>query len=158
MRSARTAEELRAAQAVLMPLMGYSLEETAGALGRSRYWVSRARNSAMRGEPPSGRHGGRRHALVTEDEELRIVRAAILKQDWYPTRKPLRTNLRDALEARFDGPPSESTLTAILNRAARHFLGHKLARGRDLEFLSHSLASIWHAQERVDDYLDRLRR
>lgn len=150
MRSARTAEELRAAQAVLMPLLGYSLEETATVLGRSRHWVSRVRNSAMRGEALPGRHGGRRRSICTEDEELSLVRAAIVEDAWYRDRKALRTFLREALDARSDSPPAESTLTAILDRAAAHFLEDPRAKGSDLEAVATFLARIWHSQELID--------
>lgn len=149
MRFARTAEQLRAAQAVLMPLLGYSLADTAAVLGRSRHWVSRVRNSLMRGEPPPTRHGGRRKAILAEDEELGLVRAAIVKDDWYSTRKALRTYLRDALESKNGGPPSESTLTAILDRAAVHFLENPGATGADLESVATFLARIWHSQAHI---------
>jgi Homeodomain-like domain len=157
MRAARTAEELRAAQAVLMPLIGYTLDDTAAVLGRSRHWVSRVRNSTMRGEEPPGRHGGRRWAAASQDEEISLVRAAIVKNDWYSDRKPLRTYLRDALDGKLKSPPSESTLTAILDRAAIHFLGDKLARGTDLEWLSQFLARIWHSQDYIANHMKRLR-
>ena len=157
MRSARTAEELRAAQAVLMPLLGYGLQDTATVLGRSRHWVSRTRNSTMRGEAPPGRHGGRRWASVDENEELSLVRAAIQKDAWYSDRKPLRTFLRVALDVKLGSPPSESTWTSILDRGARHFLNDKLARGKDLERLSTFLARIWHSQDLIADHLKRLR-
>lgn len=157
MRSARTAEELRAAQAVLMPMLGYSLDDTAVMLGRSRYWVSRVRNSTMRGEAPLGRHGGRRKGILTEDEELSLVRAAIVKDDWYNTRKALRTYLRDALSSNAGGPPSESTLTAILDRAAVHFLENPRATGADLESVATFLARIWHSQEHIDYRMKVLR-
>lgn len=157
MRSARTAEELRAAQAVLMPMLGYSLDDTAVMLGRSRYWVSRVRNSTMRGEIPLGRHGGRRKGILVEDEELSLVRAAIVKDDWYSTRKALRTYLRDALSSNVEGPPSESTLTAILDRAAVHFLENPRATGADLESVATFLARIWHSQEHIDYRMKVLR-
>ncbi len=156
MRTARTAEELRAAQAVLLPLLGYSLEDTATVLGRSRHWVSRVRNSTLRGNAPPGRHGGRRRAAVSKDEELRLVRAAIQQDAWYINRKPLRTYLRDALERQLGSQPSESALTALLDRAALHFLNDSLARGKDLEWLAKSLASIWHGQEAIAAHLRHL--
>lgn len=155
MRTARTAEELRAAQAVMMPLLGYSLDDTAAALGRSRHWVSRVRNRTLRGEAPPGRHGGRRRAAMPQDEELNLVRAAIIKDAWYGDRKPLRTYLRDVLDSKFGSPPSESTLTAILDRAALHFLEDKLVRGHDLERLASQLARIWQAQKYIASYLKR---
>lgn len=158
MRSARTAEELRAAQTILMPLLGHSLDDTAAALGRSRHWVSRVRNSTMRGEAPPGRHGGRRRAALPEDDEMSLVRAAIVKDEWsYGKRKALRTFLRASLEDKLGSPPSESTLTAMLDRAATHFLNDKLAKGQDLERLSTFVGRIWHSQELIADYLRRVR-
>lgn len=157
MRTAKTAEELRAAQAVLLPLLGYSLECTATIVSRSRHWVSRVRNSMLRGEAPPGPHGGRRRSILTEDEELLIVKAAIVKDAWYSTRKPLRTFLRDALDNKRGSPVSESTLTALLDRAAVHFLNNHHARGTDLERLAPLLARIWHSEEIIADYKKRLR-
>ncbi len=158
MRAARTAEELRAAQAVLLPLLGYTLHDAANAIGRSRHWVSRVRNSMMRGEAPPGRHGGRRRAILAEDEELLLVRSAIVNVEaaWYSNRKPLRTFLRNALDNRFGVPVAESTLTAILDRAALHFLHHEHVRGKDLEWLAPHLARTWHAQGIIANHLERL--
>ncbi|MEO8250181.1 MAG: hypothetical protein ABI589_12500 [Burkholderiales bacterium] len=148
---------MRAAQAVLMPLLGHSLDDTAAVLGRSRHWVSRIRNSMIRGASPPGRHGGRRKAVLTEDEELHLVRAAIVKDDWYSTRKALRTYLRDALGSKYGSHPSESTLTAILDRAAVHFLESPRAKDADLESVATFLARIWHSQEHIASRMKVLR-
>lgn len=56
-------EQMRIAQATLLPLLGLSLEKTAEAVGRDRFWVSRARNRFLRGQPPA-QHGGRRRSLL----------------------------------------------------------------------------------------------
>lgn len=159
MRQARTAEELRAAQAVLLPLLGYSLEATAAAIGKSRHWVSRTRNSILRGEAPPARHGGRRRAILAETEELRLVRAAIQQSEGWPaSSQRLRPYLRAELDKQNGSPVSESTLTAVLNRAAPHFLGIPGARGTDLDRASCFLARIWHAQSIIDDYMSRVDR
>ena len=55
-------EAMRIAQAVLLPMEGMTLEQTARVVGRDKYWVSRARNRFIRGEEPLGHHGGRRNA------------------------------------------------------------------------------------------------
>ena len=79
-------DTLRAAQAVLLPLLGFTLEQAAQAVGRDRYWVSRARNRLMRGDPPPAQHGGRRRSLVKEDQEVVLVKKAI-SQVGVPTGK-----------------------------------------------------------------------
>ena len=159
MRQARTAEELRAAQAVLLPLLGYSLEATAAAVGKSRHWVSRTRNSILRGEAPPSRHGGRRRAILTETEELQLVRAAIRQSDGWPaSSQRLRPYLRAELDKHNGSPVYESTLTAVLNRAAPHILGIPGARGTDLDRASCLLARIWHAQSIIEDYMSRINR
>lgn len=157
LRASRTAEELRAAQAVLMPLLGYSLEDAAAVIGRSRHWVSRVRNNMMRGEAPPSRHGGRRTAVLTEDEEFSLVRAAIQKDVWYTDRGSLRAHLREALASRPGDPPSESTLTAILDRAAVHFLKDKRARSADIERLATAFARLWFTEKWIADHVNNLR-
>ena len=151
MRQARSAEELRAAQAVLLPLLGYSLEDTAAVVGKSRHWVSRTRNSVLRGETAPARHGGRRRAILTETEEFLLVKAAIEQSDgWGPDKKSLRQCLRAALDQRQDSPASESTLTAMLDRAAPQFLNSRKARGSHLELAASFLARIWHSQACIE--------
>ena len=155
MHAARSAEDLRAAQAVLLPLLGYNLDHVAAVVGKSRHWVSRIRNRVLRGEAAPTRHGGRRRAILSESEEHLLVRAAIKQssEGWPVDRKSLREYLREALDKQQGHPVSESTVTAMLNRAAPHFLNSKRARCTDLEQLSIYVARIWHSQGRIHDSL-----
>ena len=75
---ARTVEELRQAQAVVLPLeLGLSLEQTAQAMGVSVGWACQLRTRFVRagGVPDSGRarRGGRRHENMTRDEEAAFL-------------------------------------------------------------------------------------
>jgi transposase len=109
---------LRAAQAVLLPLQGLTLEQTAQAVGKSRFWVSRARNAFLRGEQPPKEHGGRRHSIVAEDEEVALFKIAIQRHRLgFLLRVPVRQSLREVLEERGHTDVSESTITALLHRA-----------------------------------------
>lgn len=77
--AAKTVEQLRQAQAVVLPLdHGLSLEATAQSIGVSVSWASRLRNAFMRGEivgaddtPP---RGGRHHAHFTREEEAEVLK------------------------------------------------------------------------------------
>ena len=71
---AKTAEELRQAQAVVMPLeFGLSIEQTARAIGVSTGWACQLRNRFIRegGIPKEGKQlrGGRRRENMTLEEE-----------------------------------------------------------------------------------------
>lgn len=71
---ARTVEELRQAQAVVLPLeFGLSLEQTAQAIGVSVGWACQLRTRFVRGEGVPGygarRRGGRRRENMTREEE-----------------------------------------------------------------------------------------
>ena len=76
---ATTLEQLRQAQAVVLPLdHGLSLEATAKVLGLSVGWTSRLRNAFVRGElvgdgstPP---RGGRRHENFTPEREIEVLK------------------------------------------------------------------------------------
>ncbi len=75
---ARTVEELRQAQAVVLPLeLGLSLEQTAQAIGVSVGWACQLRTRFVRagGVPDSGRarRGGRWHENMTHDEEAAFL-------------------------------------------------------------------------------------
>lgn len=75
---AKTVEQLRQAQAVLLPLEhGLSLSDTAKALGLSLGWVCRLRNAFIRGKevgdgsiPP---RGGRRRQNFTSAREQEVL-------------------------------------------------------------------------------------
>ena len=77
--AATTIEELRRAQAVLLPaLLRATLEQTAAALGVGRATVPRLQaafrqRSAHRGAVPVPQWGGRRNAWMTLDEEREFL-------------------------------------------------------------------------------------
>ena len=77
--AASTIEELRRAQAVLLPaLLGATLEQTATALGVGRATVPRLqaafRQRSESGSPAPARNwGGRRHAWMTLEEEREFL-------------------------------------------------------------------------------------
>lgn len=75
---AKSVEELRQAQAVVLPLeFGLSLEETAQAIGVSVGWACQLRTRFVRagGIPGRGRaaRGGRRRENLTRDEEAAFL-------------------------------------------------------------------------------------
>lgn len=85
---AKTTEELRIAQSVLLPLvLGLSLAETAQAVGRSRGWVSIQRRRFIQGGTlgdlkPKLTKGGRRNAILRkEDERSFVMEACVNKAD-----------------------------------------------------------------------------
>ena len=76
--SAKTAEELRAAQAVVLPLQfGLTIARTAEAMGISVGWASTLRNRFARvargEEAPQQKRGGRRRQNLTADEEAQFL-------------------------------------------------------------------------------------
>ena len=147
LRNATDADELRAAQATLLPLLGLSLEKTAEIVGRDRWWVSRARNRFLRGElPPT--HGGRRHSLVSLEEELALVKEAIKETNsLLYTKDTVRKVLRKQLDKRSSRPVSESTISELLDRVAPRFISG--ARGSDLLRIQFHLARIWQAEDKI---------
>jgi len=144
-RHADDLDTLRAAQSVLLPHLGLTLEQTAAVLGRDRYWVSRARNLLLRGMGPPRRHGGRRHALVAEDEEVSLVKQAIAEVG---TSSSSRVTVRGALRALLDKqagrPVSESTITLLLDRTAPKIVAG--ANSTNLQQLALALARKWQAE------------
>lgn len=70
---ASDAKQLRAAQAILLPALAHTtLEQTAALLGVGRATVARLQQSFRAGlDParPSRKWGGRRHAMLSEEEE-----------------------------------------------------------------------------------------
>ena len=79
LRSAKTAKELRRAQAVLLPLdLGLSLEQTAQAIGRSVNATCAIRTRFAKiaeglTEPPRAKTALRNHAFVNLEREARIL-------------------------------------------------------------------------------------
>jgi transposase len=75
---AQTLEQLRQAQAVVLPLdYGLTLEQTAKAIGRSTQWTCRLRNRFLAGEIVGDgqrqSRGGRRRQNMTPDQELAVL-------------------------------------------------------------------------------------
>lgn len=147
-RKAEDFDHLRVAQATLLPLLGLTLEQTAQSVGEDRYWVSRARNGFLRGDPPPKQHGGRRRSLVPESEEVTLLKQAITKRGHrFWEIRSVRNALREILEERTSDVVSESALTAMLNRASRKlFPGLPIA---ELESLSVSIVRMWFLQEKL---------
>lgn len=77
--SAKTVEQLRQAQAVVMPLQyGMSLEQTAQAIGISRGWACRIRNQFIRGQivgdSSQPARGGRRRENFSCAQEAELLK------------------------------------------------------------------------------------
>jgi transposase len=73
-RKARTAEELRQAQAVILPLdFGFSMKQVAGIIGVSRGWACQLRTQFIRSggtkAEGKGQRGGRRRENMSREEE-----------------------------------------------------------------------------------------
>jgi hypothetical protein len=141
---------LRVAQAVLLPLQGLTLEQTAQVVGKSRFWVSRARNAFLRGQPPPKEHGGRRNALFDEAEEVALFKLAV-QRNWVGslTRRSVRHALRDVLAERGHGEVSESTLTAWLHRAFSKMF--PAGDFRNLDRLAATLSQKWRIDVELEE-------
>jgi transposase len=73
---ARTAADLRRAQAVVLPLeFGFSLERTAAIIGVSKGWASRLRTEFARLGPKGAnkKRGGRRRENMSYEEEVAFL-------------------------------------------------------------------------------------
>lgn len=146
-RNSENLDELRAAQAYLLPAEGVSLDVAAMALGCDRYWVSRARTRFIRGQSPP-KHGGRRNELFSEDEEIAIVKSAFIRA-WQSkgVRLRPRDTLKALLEERFDHTVSDSTITEMLGRMLRRYIP-----GAKVEFLRRfedPLGALFYAEKDV---------
>ncbi len=152
-------EQLRIAQAVLLPLHGLTLEQTGQVLGRDSFWVSRTRNRFIRGEAIPATHGGRRNAYFNEQQEHELVRSALIQYDsmWGDERqhKTLRDVIREKLEKTIRRPVADSTITDMLDReTARYFPGVKWGNQR---YVESALTRIAHVEE-DQEYLRRRER
>ena len=126
--SAKTANELRIALALLLPAeCGLTLSQTADVLGRSVSWVARQRKlgvSGPRARLNTGR-GGRRNALLTPDEEVELVKLAVVMSN-RPRGGGIAKQLAALVHERKKVRPSPSTAYGILERVtARLFPGQK---------------------------------
>ncbi|MBI5277359.1 MAG: hypothetical protein HY854_12955 [Burkholderiales bacterium] len=136
-------------QAVLLPLeLGLSLEQTAALVGRSSSWVATQRRRYIDGslDPTAPRmRGGRRNALLSEEDEVAIVKRGIMLSAYSPT--PARVKIRELLEERVGDVIPDSTLYAIISRVAKKFVPD--GKGSDITRLSHALTEKW-LRERVE--------
>ena len=78
---AKTINEIKICQAVILPLEGLSLEQTAQAVGHSVSWVSRNRNAFIKagGSIVADRRGGRYHANMTIEQEKEFLQQFVSK-------------------------------------------------------------------------------
>lgn len=75
---ARTADELRQAQSVVLPLkFGFSIEQTATIIGVSKGWASQLRTQFIRSRGKKDEkklpHGGRRRENMSSEEEVAFL-------------------------------------------------------------------------------------
>jgi hypothetical protein len=144
-RDARSAAQLRAAQAVVLPAcLGMSTEETAQALGRTPTWVSRTRNDYIRGKATfSDEQGGRRRQLLSPPEELELVRRAVASAGKPGRRSTVRQEVKRLLQERVPQgqAPSERAITGILSRTAPVLLAG--ASPAELETWNRLLTRFW---------------
>ena len=120
LQEAKTADELRAAQAIVLPLaLGLSLEQTAAAIGRSVGVTCTMRTRALKvlaGERPSARRKRelRNHAKASLEQEAQILDEVLTEAATggvvvVPPLKPL-------VEARLGRSIGLSTLYLMLSR------------------------------------------
>lgn len=77
-RTAVDVKQLRRAQAVVLPqVFGLTLEQTADAIGLSKEWVSRLRNSFSTEEIDLPKQGGRHHEIFSKDREAQLLKPFI---------------------------------------------------------------------------------
>ena len=120
LKGALSADELRMAQAVLLPLvLGLSLEQTAQAIGRSpsatcamRMRFCRIAAGAI--EPPRGKHALRNRAYASLEDESRLITRVCGRAMQAGPGLVLR--LRQAMEVEFAKPVAASSVYRLLRR------------------------------------------
>lgn len=129
-------DQIRVAQAVILPHLGLTLDQAAQVIGRDRYWVSRARNRFIKGEAPQLSHGGRRNAYFNETQERALVGDVLAH--WHAATPGLvwntsiRAMLKDRLDKEVGRPVADSTVSDMLNRYANRIIDG--ATWTELEF------------------------
>ena len=114
---ARTADEMRQAQAVLLPLtLGLSLTQTAEVIGVSKGWACQLRRRFLKegGRPHPPSRGGRRRENLSREQEAEFLapffdvaqKGGIL----------VVTKVRMALEARLERPVALASVYNLLHR------------------------------------------
>jgi transposase len=117
--AAKTVEQLRQAQAVVLPLEhGLSLEATAQMVGLSVGWTSRLRNAFIRGEVvgdgSTPARGGRHHENFTLEREREVLKPFL---DRARTGGVLVVpEIKPSLEAALGRPMALSTVYNLLHR------------------------------------------
>ena len=120
LRAAKTAEELRVAQAVLLPLkLGMSIEQTAKAIGRSVRWTCSMRTRYCRvarreEEAPRTKRSLRNRAIATLEQEAQILNEVLAEatQGGVVVVPPLK----EKIEKRLGKPAALSTVYRMLAR------------------------------------------
>jgi len=116
---AQTAQELRQALAVVLPLAhGLSLQETAQAIGRSLAWTCRARSCFLAGQPiaggPHAARGGRRNHHMSEEQEREALAPHLERERLGGTL--VVAELKAQLEAMLGKSIALSTVYGLLRR------------------------------------------
>jgi transposase len=118
--NARTVEQLRQAQAVVLPLdYGLSLHDTALVIGVSRGWACQLRRRFMQGKtagsPDATARGGRHHQNMTPKGEREFL-APFLTEETAGHRLVI-SEIKAALEAHLD---RKVALASVYNLLHRH--------------------------------------
>lgn len=117
--TARSVDSLRQCQAILLPaLFGATLEQTAAALGVGRATVARLQSAFRHGQEAPARAartwGGRRHSLLTSEEEQEFL------QPWLEKARSgavvVVSPIRAALAQRLGQPVKPSVIYRLLAR------------------------------------------
>lgn len=119
LREAKTLEQSRCAQAVLLPaLLGSTLEQTAALLGVGRATVARLqtrfRSGQVRDAVGSGRWGGRRQALMTLEQERAFLAPWVEQAN--RGQMLVVSPLRAALAQELGQPVAATVVYRMLNR------------------------------------------
>lgn len=120
------AEELRIAQAVLLPVSGLSLLETGEHIGRDRFWVTRERNRFIRQLPARANHGGHRHSYLDPELEHQLVQRVFARSERFSSTEARSSSLRELIREEVNRATgndiADSTITDILNRYTSHYI------------------------------------
>ena len=119
-KAAATVEQLRQAQAVLLPLVyGLTLAQTAAAIGVSSKWASRLRNNFIDGRVLDTRgtavRGGRHRQSLTVEQEAELLAPFILERAKTGGVLPVAP-IKAALEKALGRTIALSTAYNVLNR------------------------------------------
>lgn len=128
--SARTVEQLRQAQAVVLPLdYGLSLHDTAKVIGVSRGWACQLRRRFMQGKtagrPDALARGGRHHQNMTPAGEREFLAPFLTREA--AGHRLVVSEIKTALEAQLD---RKVALTSVYNLLHRHGWRKPGANGR----------------------------